>query len=72
MLDGLQVQLTLADLRFELNYRVGRRGHGVERVRDESGQEIAATRRPHAYRMGALALARPAPGSVSRWTIELG
>ncbi len=72
VLDGLQVQLTLADLRFELNYRVGRRGHGVERVRDEAGQEIAATRRPHAYRMGALALARPAPGSVCRWTIELG
>lgn len=71
-LDGLQVQVQLADLHFELNYRVGPRGHGVERVRDEAGQEIAATRRPHAYRMGALALARPAPGSRCRWTIELG
>lgn len=72
VLDGLTVQLTLADLRLELSYRVGPRGHGVERVLDESGQEIAATRRPHAYRVGALALARPAPGSVSRWTIEIG
>jgi cellobiose phosphorylase len=71
-LDGLQVQLQLADLRFELNYRVGPRGHGVERVRNEAGQEIAAQRRPHAYRMGALALERPAPGSVNRWTIEVG
>jgi hypothetical protein len=62
----------LADLRFELNYRVGPRGHGVERVCDEAGQELAATRRPHAYRMGALALPRPAAGSTSRWTIELG
>ncbi|MDR7272742.1 cellobiose phosphorylase [Pelomonas saccharophila] len=72
VLDGLSVQLTLADLRFELSYRVGPRGHGVERVRDESGREIAATRRPHAYRIGALALARPEPDSVNRWTIELG
>lgn len=72
VLDGLTVQLTLADLRFELTYRVGPRGHGVERVRDQAGQELAATRRPHAYRMGALALLRPAPGSVHRWTIELG
>jgi len=71
-LDGLRVQLQLADLYFELTYRVGPRGHGVERVRDEAGQELAATRRPHAYRMGALALLRPAPGSVHRWTIELG
>ncbi|MDR7333583.1 GH36-type glycosyl hydrolase domain-containing protein [Roseateles asaccharophilus] len=71
-LDGLQVQLQLADLRFELNYRVGPRGHGVERVRDEAGAELSATRRPHAYRMGALALPRPAPGSVNRWTVELG
>lgn len=72
VLDGLTVQLTLADLRLELTYRVGPRGHGVERVRDEAGQELAAQRRPHAYRMGALALARPAPGSVCRWLIELG
>ncbi|MGM9484577.1 GH36-type glycosyl hydrolase domain-containing protein [Roseateles sp. NT4] len=72
VLDGLTVQLVLADLRFELSYRVGPRGHGVERVRDESGQELAATRRPHAYRLGALALTRPAPGGVHRWTIELG
>lgn len=72
LLDGLQVQVQLADLRFELNYRVGPRGHGVERVGDEAGVELPATRRPHAYRMGALALARPAAGSVSRWTIALG
>lgn len=72
LLDGLQVQVQLADLRFELVYRVGPRGHGVDRVRDEAGHELAATRRPHAYRMGALALARPAPGSVCRWTVELG
>jgi cellobiose phosphorylase len=72
VLDGLTVQLTLADLRFELSYRVGPRGHGVERVRDEAGQEIAAVRRPNAYRLGALALPRPAPDSVCRWTIELG
>jgi 1,2-beta-oligoglucan phosphorylase len=72
VLDGLQVQLQLADLRFELNYRVGPRGHGVERVRDEAGHELHAARRPHAYRMGALALPRPAPGTTSRWTIELG
>ncbi|MEO6280760.1 GH36-type glycosyl hydrolase domain-containing protein [Roseateles sp.] len=72
VLDGLTVQLTLADLRFELTYRVGERGHGVERVRDEAGQEIAAQRRPHAYRMGALALPRPAPGSACRWTVEIG
>lgn len=71
-LDGLQVQVQLADLRFELNYRVGPRGHGVERVRDEAGQALPATRRPHAYRMGALALPRPAAGSVSRWTVEIG
>ncbi|HEY8877071.1 MAG TPA: hypothetical protein VIN03_05880, partial [Roseateles sp.] len=72
LLDGLQVQLTLADLRFELNYRVGPRGHGVERVRDEAGRDLPAQRRPHAYRMGGLALARPAAGGVHRWTIELG
>jgi cellobiose phosphorylase len=72
LLDGLQVQVQLADVRFELNYRVGPRGHGVERVRDDSGAELPATRRPHAYRMGALALPRPAPGSVNRWTVELG
>ncbi|WP_457421386.1 GH36-type glycosyl hydrolase domain-containing protein [Roseateles sp. P5_E7] len=72
VLDGLTVQLTLADLRFELTYRVGARGHGVERVRDENGQDLATQRRPHAYRVGALALARPAPRSVNRWTIEIG
>jgi len=72
MLDGLAVQLTLADLRFELTYRVGPRGHGVERVCDEAGQELAGQRRSHAYRLGALALPRPAPGSVNRWTIEIG
>ena len=71
-LDGLTVQLQLADLQFELTYRVGERGHGVERVRDADGREIAAARRPHAYRMGALALARPQAGSVNRWVIELG
>ncbi|MFT7721666.1 MAG: hypothetical protein QM788_02350 [Roseateles sp.] len=71
-LDGLQVQLQLADLRFELTYRVGPQGHGVARVCGEAGGELPATRRPHAYRLGALALARPAPGSVNRWTIELG
>jgi cellobiose phosphorylase len=72
VLDGLTVQVTLADLRLELTYRVGLRGHGVERVRDERGAELAAMRRPHAYRMGALALGRPAAGSVSRWTVEIG
>ena len=72
VLDGLTVQLVLADLRFELTYRVGGRGHGVERVRGAAGQELAATRRSHAYRMGPLALPRPAAGSVSRWVIELG
>lgn len=72
VMDGLTVQLTLADLRFELTYLVGERGHGVERVCDDSGREISATRRPHAYRTGALALARPAPGRVHRWTVELG
>lgn len=72
VLDGLTVQLVLADLRFELTYRVGPRGHGVARVLDESGQEIAATRRPHAYRMGALVLARPVAGGIHRWTIDLG
>lgn len=72
VLDGLTVQLVLADMRFELTYRVGERGHGVERVRDEAGQDLPAQRRPHAYRMGALALARPAPGGTCRWTIELG
>ena len=72
MLDGLTVQLTLADLRFELTYRVGPRGHGVVRVGNEAGDELPATRRAHAYRVGALALARPVPGSVSRWTIEIG
>jgi cellobiose phosphorylase len=72
VLDGLTVQLQLADLRFELTYRVGPRGHGVERVRDETGHELASQRRPHAYRMGALALVRPLPGSVGRWTVEVG
>ncbi|RZL40402.1 MAG: hypothetical protein EOP35_01035 [Rubrivivax sp.] len=72
VLDGLTVQLQLADLRFELTYRVGTRGHGVERVRDESGRELAATRRLHAYRLGALALSRPAAGGLHRWVIELG
>lgn len=72
VLDGLTVQLQLADLRFELTYRVGPRGHGVRRVRDEAGRDLAAQRRPHAYRMGALALARPAPGSVNRWMVEIG
>jgi len=72
LLDGLTVQLQLADLHFELSYRVGERGHGVERVLDDSGAELPAERRPHAYRMGALALARPAPGSTSRWTLALG
>ncbi|MGQ3055246.1 MAG: GH36-type glycosyl hydrolase domain-containing protein [Roseateles sp.] len=72
VLDGLTVQLALADLRFELTYRVGPRGHGIERVRDDAGREIAATRRPHAYRLGALALDRPAPDSSHRWTIEVG
>ncbi|MBI3350183.1 MAG: hypothetical protein HY020_23595 [Burkholderiales bacterium] len=72
VLDGLTVQLTLADLRFELTYRIGPLGHGVERVRDDVGHEQQAERRPHAYRVGPLVLARPAPGSLSRWTIELG
>ncbi|MFG6488514.1 hypothetical protein ACG04R_17640 [Roseateles sp. BYS78W] len=72
VLDGLTVQLQLADLRFELTYRVGPRGHGVERVRDEAGYELPAQRRPHAYRMGALALPRPAAGGIHRWVIELG
>lgn len=71
-LDGLAVRLPLADLVFELLYRVGPRGHGVVRVVDEAGREIPAERRPHAYRPGALALPRPTPGSVSRWTIEIG
>ncbi|HEY1127937.1 MAG TPA: hypothetical protein VGF12_00905 [Roseateles sp.] len=72
VLDGLVVQVQLADLRFELRYRVGPRGHGVARVIDEAGQTLRALRRPHAYRTGALALARPAPGGVCRWTVELG
>ena len=71
-LDGLTVQLELADLRFELTYRVGPRGHGVQRVLDEAGQELAGERRPHAYRQGPLALPRPAAGTVSRWTVEIG
>ncbi|MFT7771808.1 hypothetical protein [Roseateles sp.] len=72
VLDGLLVHIQLADLRLELSYRVGPRGHGVERVLDESGAELRAERRPHAYRVGALALARPAPGGICRWTIEVG
>ena len=72
VLDGLTVQLVLADLRFELTYRVGSRGHGVERVRDGAGAELPALRRANAYRMGALVLARPVPGSLSRLTIEIG
>lgn len=72
VLDGLTVQLQLADLRFELTYRIGPRGHGVERVRDEAGAELPAVRRVHAYRMGALALPRPAAGRVLRWTLEVG
>jgi 1,2-beta-oligoglucan phosphorylase len=72
VLDGLTVQLQLADLRFELAYRVGPRGHGVARVLDEAGQELTAMRRPHAYRIGPLALARPVAGGIHRWTIELG
>ncbi|KQW42813.1 MULTISPECIES: hypothetical protein [unclassified Roseateles] len=72
VLDGLRVQLMLADLRLELTYRVGPRGQGVVRVLDDAGAELVATRRAHAYRLGALALDRPAPGSVCRWTIELG
>jgi cellobiose phosphorylase len=72
VLDGLCVQIMLADLQFDLTYRVGLQGHGVTRVLDDVGQEIAAQRRPHAYRLGALALARPAPRSVCRWTVELG
>lgn len=71
-LDGLTVQLQLADLRFELACRVGPRGHGVVRVLDEAGQEVAATRRSHAYRIGPLAVARPVAGGIHRWTIELG
>ncbi|MCE4537783.1 hypothetical protein LXT12_11035 [Pelomonas sp. P7] len=71
-LDGLTVQLGLADLRFELTYRVGPRGHGVERVSDEAGGELPGERRPHAYRLGALALPRPAPGAVCRWIVEIG
>lgn len=71
-LDGLRVQLTLGDLRLELTYRVGPRGYGVTRVLDEAGQALAAARRPHAYRIGALALARPVAGGTQRWTIELG
>ncbi|RTL42243.1 MAG: hypothetical protein EKK53_11510 [Burkholderiales bacterium] len=71
-LDGLTVDLLLADLRFELTYRVGPLGHGVVRVVDERGQGLPAMRRPHAYRLGALALARPPAGTVHRWTIELG
>jgi cellobiose phosphorylase len=72
VLDGLQVSLTLADLRFELTYRVGPRGHGVARVLDDRGDAIAGTRRAHAYRQGPLALARPAAGGVCRWTVEVG
>ncbi len=72
LLDGLRVDLRLGELHFELTYRVGAQGHGVARVLDESGQPLPATRRPHAYRTGALALARPPGGGVYRWTIELG
>jgi hypothetical protein len=72
VLDGLAVQVQLADLHFELTYRVGERGHGVVRVLDAAGQEVAGTRRSHAYRTGPLALRRPAPGSVCRWVIEVG
>lgn len=72
LLDGLTVQLQLADLRFELTYRVGPRGHGVQRVLDEHGQELAGQRRAHPYRLGALALSRPPAGQPLRWTVELG
>ena len=72
LLDGFTVQLVLADLRFELTYRVGSRGYGVERVRDEAGAELPAMRRANAYRMAGLALARPVAGSLSRLTIEIG
>lgn len=71
-MDGLRVQLQLADLHFELTYRVGPQGHGVTRVLDEAGQPLAGVRRPHAYRTGAFALARPQAGGVHRWTVELG
>jgi cellobiose phosphorylase len=72
VLDGLRVTLTLADLDFELTYRVGPQGHGVSRVIDASGRALTGARRPHAYRVGPLALARPAAGAPHRWTIELG
>ncbi len=71
-LDGLQVTVPLAGFRLELSYRVGPQGHGVRRVLDEQGRELTGQRRDHAYRLGALALPRPAEGSVHRWTIELG
>jgi cellobiose phosphorylase len=69
VLDGLQVTLALADLHFELTYRVGPRGCGVAEVRDDSGRPLPLIRRPHAYRTGPVALSRPAPGAVNRWTV---
>jgi cellobiose phosphorylase len=71
-MDGLRVQAVLAGLTLELHYRVGPRGHGVHRVSDATGSELAGQRRVNAYRIGALAFARPAAGSTLRWTIELG
>jgi 1,2-beta-oligoglucan phosphorylase len=72
LLDGFTVQLTLADLCLELTYRAGPRGNGFEQSLDETGRELEGKRRPHAYRIGALAWPRPAPGSVKRWTVDLG
>mgnify|MGYP002360085248 FL=1 len=71
-LDGLEVSVRLGGIDFELRYRVGALGHGVRQVLADDGLPVPATRRAHAYRTGALAVARPEVGSVVRWTVEVG
>ena len=70
-LDGLRVRLTLGGLDLALHYRVGPRGHGVNEVRDAQGP-LAFERLRHRYRLGAVALPRPAPGQTLHWEVRLG
>jgi len=51
-LDGLKAELSISDLNFEINYRIGRKGAGLTAVEAE-GRKLAFKRLSNPYRQGA-------------------
>jgi CRISPR-associated protein Csx3 len=79
-LDGLRVEVQLGDLQLAVRYRVGPKGHGVQRLQ-LNGRDLPFQRQANPYRVGAAAVSgedwrqalATAPGtSINQLQIEMG